>query len=125
MERNWFPAILIGLTVALGLVFLVIFSPEGREFLQSSPTAQEEDRPAIVVTEGGYTAAVTTVLEAYQESNDAKGTYDALIQLRVPASMLNVHYELVIAFGKLVARENADAEARLTALKAQYPWLPL
>ncbi len=125
MERNWFPAILIGLTVALGLVFMVIFSPGGRELLRPSPTAQEEDRPAVVVTEDGYTSAVTTVLQAYQESNDAKGTYDALIQLRVPATMLNVHYELVIAFGKLVSRESADGEARLTALKAQYPWLPL
>ena len=125
MDRNWFPAILIGLSVALALVFLVIFSPGEQSVFKPRADVRKVDQPTVTVTEEGYQAAVTTILEAYRSSQDAKGTYDALIQLRVPGSMLNTHYELVIAFGKLVSRETADGEARLTALKAQYPWLSL
>jgi hypothetical protein len=106
-------------------VFAVVLSPQGQEFLEKTPDVREVTTPATLVDEATYTAAVTSLLEDYQAGAEAEATYNALIAVRVPADMLNLHYELVIGFGKLVNGDKADGEARLAALKAQYSWLPL
>lgn len=125
MDRHWFPAILLGFSVVLALAFAAVLSPQGQEVLEKNPDVREITVPAVTVSEDTYQAAVTTLLQSYQENKDAEATYDALIAVRVPASMLNVHYELVVAFGKLAGGDEEDGESRLAALKAQYPWLPL
>ena len=125
MDRHWFPAILLGFSVALALVFAVILSPQGQELLEKNPDVREVTRPMTQVNEEVYKGAITSLLEDYATQQDPEATYNALIALRVPADMLNLHYELVIGFGKIVSGDAADGEARLAALKAQYTWLPL
>ena len=117
---------LLGFSVALALVFAVVLSPQGQELLENNPDVREVTAPTVApISDDVYKTAVTTLLNAYAESDDAEGTYNALIAVRVPHDMQNLHYELVIAFGKLMNNEDADGTARLAALKAQYPWLPL
>ncbi|MFZ2681953.1 MAG: hypothetical protein WAZ14_02575 [Patescibacteria group bacterium] len=125
MDRHWFPAILLGMTVILAVVFAAVLSPKGQEFLENNQDVREVTVPSVKVNEETYTQAVSTLLEAYQVDEDPEATYNALIAVRVPGNMLNVHYELVVAFGKLVNGETDDGTARLAALKAQYSWLPL
>lgn len=125
MDRNWFPAILLGLTILLALIFAAALSPRGRDLLRADRDVHEATAPAVRVTEEGYQAAANAILDTYATTHDAQAAYDALILLRVPASMMNAHYELVIALQKQVAGDTADAAARFAALKAQYPWLNL
>ncbi len=125
MDRHWFPAILLGFSVALALVFAAVLSPQGQELLENNRDVREITSPVMPVSEDAYVGAVTSLLTIYAEDQDSQATYDALISVRVPANMLNLHYELVIAFGKLASGDEADGLARLAALKAQYPWLTL
>ena len=125
MDRHWFPAILLGFSVALALVFAVVLSPQGQELLEKNPDVRELIAPATTVNEDTYTGAVTSFLQDYAASKAEEATYTALIAVRVPGDMLNLHYELVVAFGKLVNGDTDDGQARLAALKAQYSWLPL
>lgn len=125
MDRHWFPAILLGASIMLALVFAVVLSPQGQELLEHNPDVRDVVTPEVPVNEDTYRGAVVSLLQAYAEEGDAEATYNALIALRVPADMLNVHYELVIAMGKVMSGDMADAEARFAALKAQYSWLPL
>jgi hypothetical protein len=125
MDRHWFPAILLGFSVLLALAFAAVLSPQGQDVLQPRQAVEEVIAPATVITEDVYQTAVTNLLQTYATEQDSQATYDALIALRVPGTMLNLHYELVIAFGKLLTDDRDDAQARLAALKAQYSWLPL
>lgn len=125
MDRNWFPAITLGFTILLGLIFFVALSPRGRDALTPDRDVREATTPASPVTEETYQSAVGSILASYQESDDSEAAYDALILLRVPASMMNVHYELVIAMQKESSGDEAEAAARFAALKAQYSWLNL
>jgi hypothetical protein len=125
MDRHWFPAILLGASIMLALVFAVVLSPQGQELLERNPDVRDVVTPETPVNEDVYRGAVVSLLQAYAEEGDAEATYNALIALRVPVDMLNVHYELVIAMGKVMSGDKADAEARFAALKAQYSWLPL
>ena len=125
MDRHWFPAILLGASIMLALVFAVVLSPQGQELLERNPDAREVSAPQTRVNEATYRGAVTSLLQAYASEGNAEATYNALIALRVPGDMLNLHYELVVAMGKVMSGDDADATARLAALKAQYPWLPL
>jgi len=125
MDRHWFPAILLGASIMLALVFAVVLSPQGQELLERNPDVREVTAPQTPVNEDMYRGAVVSLLQAYVAGEDAEATYNALIALRVPADMLNVHYELVIAMGKVMSGDQADADARFAALKAQYSWLPL
>lgn len=125
MDRHWFPAILLGFSILLALAFAAILSPQDQRLFDPRPDVREAIAPATVMTDEIYQTAVTHLLQAYANEQDAQATYDALIALRVPGTMLNLHYELVIAFGKLVSDDEAEAQSRLAALKAQYSWLPL
>jgi hypothetical protein len=125
MHRHWFPAILIGLTVLLALTFAVVLTPSGQSFLDTRPAVRDVINSAPKVTNDSYKQAVTSLLQTYSVDKDAEATYNALIALRVPRDMLNLHYELVIAFGKVNSGDADDASARFAALKAQYTWLPL
>jgi hypothetical protein len=104
----------------LALVFLVVMkgSPisfSGGSISESIPT----------VTVGDYRTAVNSILDAYAVSHDAGKTHSALILLRVPKEDQIVHFDLVVAFGKLVTKETKDGEARLAAVKAANSWLHL
>ncbi len=77
------------------------------------------------VTDVGYQSAVTNILTAYKTDKDVEAAYNALILLRVPTSFQQVHFDLVVALGKLMAGETEEGEARLNALKAQNTWLSL
>ncbi len=125
MDRHWFPAILVGFSVLLGLIFIAALSPQGRNLLERNLDVRQVTASSSRITEESYESALSSLLSEYQVTGDAQTTYDALIVFRVPGSMLSLHYELVIAFQKLLADRVDEAEARFTALKAQYPWLPL
>ncbi len=118
-HRSWFPSILIGLSLLLALVFILVTKGSPVSFSKRTPV----EPPAI--TETDYRSAVNTVLDGYAESKDVSGTYNALILLRVPKESQVVHFDLVVAFGKLMSKEIKDGEARLQAVKAANSWLHL
>ncbi len=122
-HRSWFPAIVIGLSLALALFFVGVVKHRGGEsfFVPRAPLPAE----APAITEEGYRTGVNTVLETYTAKKDAKAAYNALILLRVPAADQTVHFDLVVAFGKLSSGQKEEGEARLAALKAQNDWLAL
>lgn len=128
-NRSWFPYISVGLTVLLALVFATKFwGDDVKSFTterSQSPTTSEQSSSQGSVTEESYKAAVTTILATYTEDSNPKATYNALVILRVPESMQQVHFDLVVAMGKLAAGDKTDGEARLSALKAENSWLPL
>jgi hypothetical protein len=119
-HRSWFPSILIGLSLMLALVFVFVTkgSPIGSPFGSTQGSA-----PA--VTDADYRAAANTILDAYASNKDVSKAYNALILLRVPREDQQVHFDLVVAFGKLVTKDSKDGEARLAAVKAANPWLHL
>src|SRR3989338_1012896 len=99
-QRSWFPYILAGLTVLLTAAFLVVeqrLDDEGRND-RAPQTVQ-----APLATESSYAGAATAILAGYATDGDAKRAYDALIVLRVPPAMQSAHFDLVVAFGKLLA----------------------
>lgn len=77
------------------------------------------------VTQASYQEAVTAILTQYQDDQNEKAAYDALVVVRVPNEDQQLHLDLVIAFGKLLGGDEEDGEARLAALRAQHTWLPL
>lgn len=97
----------------------------GRDVVDDEAAATTDAPTTPAVTDASYQVAVASVLSTYAADKDVEVAYDSLIMLRVPPTMQQVHFDLVVAFGKLVAGDKADAEARLAALKAQYSWLPL
>ncbi len=125
MDRHWFPAILLGCSVLLALTFAVVLSPEGQNLFNKRLDVRQVSTPATLIDTQTYRSAVTSLLEDYRINLDAEATYNALIAVRVPADSMNLHYELVIALAKIMSGQDEDGQARLSALKAQYPWLPL
>lgn len=127
-ERNWFPVIVAGLTVLLALVFYATNRSVDVSTWMSSWFADRPAAPAPVadpVTEEEYQMAVRSILDL---SDSAQSAYDALVLLRVPASMQAFHIDLIIASGKLASSDVADVadgEARFDALIAQYSWLEM
>lgn len=107
------------MSLLLALVFIFAMKGSPIKFSSSLPA------PAPVVTESDYRSAVNSVLDGYAVSHDAGKTYNALILLRVPKEAQEVHFDLVVAFGKLVTKETKDGEARLSAVKAANSWLHL
>lgn len=122
-QRSWFPFILAGLTVLLTAAFLVAEQKAEQAGEDNNAETSTYIEPA--VTDDSYQSAVTAVLSTYATAKDAKAAYDALIVLRVPPSMQALHFDLVVAFGKALGGDDDEALARLAALKAQHPWLPL
>jgi hypothetical protein len=118
-HRSWFPPILVGLSLLLGLVFVVAL--KGDRVIPQFP--HEASTPKI--SEADYQSAANVILDAYAEDHDASRAYNALILLRVPKEEQEVHFDLVVAFGKLMTKETKEGEARLSALKAAHPWLHL
>ncbi len=120
--RHWFPVILGGLTILLGLGFLGIFLHRSND----SVPAETVDASSPAMTEAAYKEAVRTLLQSYAQNADATVAYDTLLLLNhIPASMKDVHIALVGAFGKLMAGAQDEGNLRLEALRAQYSWLIL
>lgn len=116
-HRSWFPSILVGLSLLLALIFLVV--------TKGSPVHVGVTPPPPAVSEEDYQGAANTILDTYASNHDASKAYNALILLRVPKEDQAVHFDLVVAFGKLVTKETKEGEARLAAVKAANPWLHL
>jgi len=77
------------------------------------------------ITQADYRSAVNVILDTYASGHDAGRAYNALILLRVPKEDQMIHFDLAVAFGKLVTKETKDGTARLDALKAANSWLHL
>lgn len=118
-HRSWFPFILVGLSAALLAVILVAYRPND---------ARVDNDTLVVVapTSAEYEAAVQTIVSNYLtlSSSDAdKVAYDALLALRVPAKYKDVHVQLVLAFGQMVAGEDVAGKARLDDVMQVYLWV--
>lgn len=105
----------------LALVFILVMKGSPIRLVGGSGALTQ----TVTVTDTDYKAAVNTILDDYAKSHDVGGTYDALILLRVPKEDQEVHFDLVVAFGKLESKDTKDGEARLSAVKAANPWLHL
>lgn len=126
-QRNWFPVIVAGLTIALAIAFYAKFRPGDFSAWMERDTGSQTAAVS-AVTEDGYRAAVTSIFATYDTNQNPTEAYDALIELHVPGSMQQFHIDAIIALGKLAEGSGAstdDAMARFNALHAQYPWFTL
>lgn len=118
-HRSWFPFILVGLSAALLAVILVAYRP--------NDSRVENDTPTVTfLTVDEYRVAARTIVSNYFASSDSdadKIAYDALLALRVPVEYKDVHIQLVLVFGQLVAGEDTAGQARLIDLQKVYPWV--
>lgn len=123
-QRNWFPVIVAGLTIILAAFFYGKYHPDGIGAAVAplvTPPPSSEPAP----TNDSYQSAVTTIMTTYKADKKAQSAYDALVLLHVPASMQQLHIDLIIALGKILHGDANDGATRLTSLHAQYSWLPL
>ena len=124
-QRHWFPVIVAGLTVLLALVVFASRQQVNFSDLSSVFSKKEAIETVPAVTEAEYQSAVASIMATYRTDKNAQSAYDALVVLHVPASMQTFHIDAIIAFGKLVGKDAADGQARLSALAAQYSWFTL
>lgn len=116
-HRTWFPYILIGLTLLLGLGILVWVAPK---LMEPTPYADEVVNP---VTTEEYRSEVLQLFANNEATGDYARMYQGLLELRVPAGYQSLHLELALTFDKLRAGNNEEGEVRLEALRSAYPWL--
>lgn len=116
---------LAGLTILMTAAFIAVDNGKIGSISFSSSDRDDEEIVAPTVTEESYKTAATTILSTYATNKSAADAYGALIVLRVPPTFQQLHFDLVVALGQISAGNAQDGEARLSALKAQYPWLPL
>ncbi len=126
-HRSWFPFILIGLSLALGVIIAAVYAPLAPI---NGGTIGENETPSIdgggtgVVTAEEYEAGVRAVLSTYAAGADAGAAYDALVAMRVPTVEYQAaHLELVIAFAQLKSGNTDEGQARLDLAMTAYPWL--
>ncbi len=120
-HRSWFPFILVGLSAALLAVILVAYTPNDSRVDSSAPVV-------VAPTGEEYEVAVQMIVSNSSLSSDSeadKVAYDALLALRVPAEYKDVHVQLVLAFGQMVAGEDVAGRARLSDIQKVYPWVSL
>lgn len=112
-HRTWFPFILIGLTIILLLVIIVAYS---------HPATQEAQEVQIL-SQQEYEQRVQDILTNYQANQDAQRAYEVLLDLRIGDEQKDVHLDLVLMFGKLLAGELESIDQTLDQLDDTSPWL--
>jgi hypothetical protein len=117
-HRNWFPFILIGLTLLLALGIFAYQGPRVQETGSFAPA----DTETVVSTEQ-YREDVLNLFAQYADAGEYTRMYQELLVLSVPAGYQVLHLELAIAFDKLQSGDIAEGEARIEALRSAYPWL--
>lgn len=124
-QRNWFPVILVGLTFLLAFIFYAkLNAVDVTKWLRADRSSVVQ--PVVpVVTAEEYQNAVLSVVSRYRETSNAREAYDALILLHVPAAFQQFHIDCIVAFGKMIDGNVADATTRFDAMRAQYPWFTL
>lgn len=118
-HRSWFPVILTGLSVALGVLIFAVYEPRN-EPVQTSTTAEA---PATALTADEYQSAIVVALGGDAKAN-AAGTRDILKKMHVPAEYLSLHLQLVFVYNDYVDGNVAEGDARMEALRAANSWLP-
>jgi len=115
-HRNWFPFILVGLTLALAAgvwAWQASDVPSSRvqtEDVHEAPTSEE------------YQQEVARIVTQYEQGGDVQVAYDALVEVWVPTEAKAVHLDLVIAFGKLLAGDETG-QALLDSIMTDNAWL--
>jgi CHASE1-domain containing sensor protein len=122
--RHWFPVIAGGVTLALLLSVVAVYTHRSQNPRRIPAETIDASQPA--QTEEEYQSAIRSVLATYEGDKNAEAAYDTLLYIaRIPGDMKDVHIGLVGAFGKLAAGNKEDGERRLEALRIQYSWLVL
>lgn len=120
-HRSWIPVILIGLSALIIIVFIVWGEPvaeSGRE-IPPHPIAEEGEE----VDPEEYKATVATIMDGFEETQNAGQTYEELLNVTVPSEFRNIHLELVIAMSEWRSGKTESATARLDFLRQQVDWL--
>lgn len=121
------------------LLILLLFGIAGcaRFVPNASPSEQSisgGDRNTIVVDTAALTAQyqhdVAVALAPYWTSGVTTGVKNAVLELRVPQDLLDVHFQLVLALEQLEQAETDDdevqiatAQASLTQLREAHSWM--
>lgn len=114
-HRTWFPFILVGLTLALGAG---VWAWQSNDATPSQPDVAVEAPTSVE-----YQAEVIAIVQSYLDDADEQAAYEALLDVWVPTDAKEVHLDLVIAFGKLVAGDESGAEL-LETVRSVHDWLP-
>lgn len=117
-HRSWFPVILTGLSVALGVLIFAAYEP-GERATETS-TLQV---PTTAPTADEYQSAITAALSDEAHAN-AAATREVLKKMQVPAEYLALHLQLVFAYNDYVDGNVAEGDARMEALRVANTWLP-
>lgn len=77
-----------------------------------------------VLTQEEYHQEVFLLVENYSlGSESAQSVYNSLLALHIPESEKDVHLELVLLFGKVLAGEIDSADNGITELRSTHDWL--
>lgn len=101
-------------------------SPLDEQRSSGDASVQEEQ----VDLDGQYREAVSRIMQPYWQDGDSAGVKDAILEQRVPASLFDFHFSLVLALERLEeAIKDDDSEAataardRLIELRVNQPWI--
>lgn len=113
--------------VAVGAIYgwLKWFPPntQNANTVQKETTATVVNQPSITLDE--YQTQLNAIITGY-EFNDAavaQQKASAVLELRVPAEMKQLHMQVVLSLSDAQAGDTDEAQQRMNTLKQQYAWL--
>lgn len=122
--RNRFALLMVGLVLIVCAILLVrqkFFAPAG-----VTPLAPVEPIATIplapidpVELRGEWQQAVTSILQEYDKTGDARSAKERLLTVRVPAIGRDAHLALYVAFNAL-GESRLEAKTKLTAARALF-----
>lgn len=113
--------------VAVGAIYVWLkwFPPN----TQNANTTQTGTEPIVVnqpvITLDEYQTQLNAIITGY-EFNDAavaQQKASAVLELRVPAEMKQLHMQVVLSLSDAQAGDTDEAQQRMNTLKQQYAWL--
>jgi hypothetical protein len=93
--KDWFPHILIGLTILLALASAWWVSERSDDEMATSSVV---DSPPSVLSGTQYRREVESIFEEFLVSKNREGAFADLFDMRVESSLRSEHLELILLF---------------------------
>lgn len=104
------------------------FNSKAKPTDQGNATQAKEEQ--IAQLEKAYESAVVEILKPYFAEKKFDNIKSQLLELKVPAKYLDLHFNLVIAFEQIEQGQKTsdqakieDAIEKIEKIKEQYPWI--
>ena len=119
-HRTWFPFIMIGVTIGF-IVFVAAYWEPSIPQTSSQPLVELPSMVAPSVAD--YQSEVRSIVNEFEGSGDVENAYSQLLDVRVPASYKDFHFDLAVAMGEFRVGEEAEGRVKLDLIKKESAWL--